>query len=353
MMPAYNAGAFIGPAIESIQTQTYTRWELIVVNDGSTDRTPEILAGISDERIRVFHQENAGEAAARNRALQEIHGEFLAFLDSDDEYEPNFLARMVETLRPRPDLDGVYSDGVYVDPAGRSLAALSDHRRGPFAGDLFEALVRASDVFGPPICLLLRSRMVRASGLNFDTRIVIGPDWDFTTRLAETARFGYLAEKLVRYRVHTTNITVTAGNQKRRDSLALCREKAINLIRFTECSIETRAYVFYDLLINLLVGNPSRQEEVTHWPQFQQLPVLEQARLYRLLASQTIRDQEYSAQTRAWLEQARQTNPRDPKNLVLYWAYRISPRLCSLLLQVRQKSLPDSRDITPFNIDEK
>src|SRR5512145_295142 len=98
MMPAYNAEVYIRQSIDSVLAQTYPNWELVIVDDGSTDRTGEIASEYGDPRIRVFRQENGGEAAARNTALKNIQGEFLAFLDADDLYLPDHLEVSVEYL---------------------------------------------------------------------------------------------------------------------------------------------------------------------------------------------------------------------------------------------------------------
>jgi glycosyltransferase involved in cell wall biosynthesis len=191
MTPAYNAAEFIQSAIESVLAQTYPQWELIVVNDGSSDDTAQILKGFSDSRIRVIEQANAGEAAARNRALDVSRGEFLAFLDADDQFLPEFLALALAFLSGHPQCDAVYSDGYYIDRQDAVIGRLSDQRRGPFEGDLLEALIRASDVFGPPICTLLKRQVWLDHPLRFDPQIVIGPDWDFFTRMAQYQHYSY------------------------------------------------------------------------------------------------------------------------------------------------------------------
>lgn len=98
IMPAYNAQATIGAAIAGVLTQTYPRVELIVVDDGSTDRTAQICAGYGD-LIHYVHQENAGSSAARNRALAEARGDLIALCDADDELAPTYLEVMERTWR--------------------------------------------------------------------------------------------------------------------------------------------------------------------------------------------------------------------------------------------------------------
>jgi len=98
IMTAYNHGAFIAEAIESVLAQTYENWELLLVDDGSTDGSAAIVESFSDRRLRLIKQENAGPGAARNRGLREARGEFVAFLDADDEWLPNYLSDSVRFL---------------------------------------------------------------------------------------------------------------------------------------------------------------------------------------------------------------------------------------------------------------
>lgn len=348
MMPAYNAERFIGAAIESILAQTHADWELIIVNDGSTDGTANVAASYQDERIHLHTQPNSGEAAARNTALSQMRGEFLAFLDADDQWLPDHLHLTHTYLSGHPERAGVYTDGYYIGGKGQRLAKLSAHRRGPFEGDLLEALIRASDVFGPPICVVLRRQVVTAAKLGFDTGIVIGPDWEFTTRVAEWASFGYIDQPTCLYRVHQTNITLTAGSQRRRLSLARCRENAIKLAGFSRCSLATRAYVFYDLLVDLLTGDPERQEAISRWPEFRALPAKERARLFRLMASQAVYHGGRAESIRRWLAEAQALDPGDWRARMVASLYATSPAVCRLVLQAKMGLRRRPAVETPF-----
>lgn len=348
MMPAYNAEHFIGRAIESVLAQTYPHWELIIVNDGSSDRTAEVAARYGDRRISLLHKPNGGEASARNLALSQMKGTLVAFLDADDEFLPEHLEAAVNYLQIYSRRGGVYSDGYYVTGDGRRLAPLSQHRRGPFEGDIFEQVVRASDVFGPPICTVLRRDQIVAGQLAFDTSIRIGPDWDFLTRFAEIAEFGFLTQPTCLYRVHQTNVTVTTQLDRRKLSIARCREKAIKLARFKQCSVDTRAYAFYDLLINLLTGYTERQTAITEWAEFKDLPAGEQARLLRLMASQAILQKVEADDIRSWFDRARRLNPADVRGWLLSHLYRLSPLMCQRLLRTRTAARWPAKAVSPF-----
>ena len=337
MMPAYNAEPYIGQAIESVLAQRYHRWELIIVNDGSSDGTAGVVSQYNDPRIRVVHQENQGESAARNRALDEMRGEFVAFLDADDVFYPHHLEMTVRHLREHPERDAVYTDGYHCDQEGNLLPPLSSRRRGPFTGDIFEELVRASDVHGPPTCVVLHHRPILEQDLRFDPEIVIGPDWDFMTRYAQWTQFGYLDDHTVLYRIHHSNISVRVGLQKRALYMARCRQKAIQLQRFGRCSLETRVAVFYDLLVNLLAGFPQRQREIMKKPAFAALPAAERARLLRLAAVRALRGEGDQPYAQEWLREARMLNPHDIRGAALSLLYRLHPELCRLAVRLRRR----------------
>lgn len=348
MMPAYNAERYLGEAIESVLAQTYPDWELIIVNDGSSDRTPEIALNYTDPRIRIIHQSNGGESIARNTALRHMRGEFVAFLDSDDAFLTRHLELGVAYLNDHPDYDGVYSDGYHWDSDGNRMQPLSSNRRGPFEGFIFGEVVRASDVFGPPLCAILRRSLITRFHLEYDPEIVIGPDWDFFIQYAELGRFGFIRDFTCLYRVHQSNITLRTKVDLRRRSLARCREKAIKLDGFAQLDEEIRIAVFYDLLINQLIGNPRRQDEIIHWTEFQDLAPFEQARLLRLMASKSILKGEAGELPFGWLQQSLELNPGNRRGVILSSLYRLHPKICQYFLVLRDRFQQDSDGTSPF-----
>lgn len=350
MMPAYNAERYIEQAIESVLAQTMPDWELIVVDDGSTDATAQRAAALAerDPRIKLVRQANGGESVARNTALQHMQGELVAFLDADDFYLPDHLALTVGYLHGYPQRDGVYTDGYHCDEQGVRLKTLSSRRRGPFEGWLFPELVAASDVFGPPLCLVLRRRHIVQHDLTFDPAIVIGPDWDFTTRYAHDAQFGYVDQFTGCYRVHENNITNRVNLDRRALYMAICREKAIKLPKFAACPLETRRATFYELLVNLLHGHPERQSDIVGWPQFTALPARMQAELLRLMASKAIARGLRHGQIEAWLRQADALNSSDRRAAALARLYGFSPWLCHLVVRARKTGQVDLTQWSPL-----
>ena len=111
IMPVYNSEKFVSEAIESVLNQSYKNWELLIVNDGSTDQSPKIINDYAekDSRIKVFHRNNQGVSMARNFALDRICGEYVTFIDSDDVYLINRLERLLQVFAQYKDCDIVFS----------------------------------------------------------------------------------------------------------------------------------------------------------------------------------------------------------------------------------------------------
>ena len=123
IMPAYNAVRYIGEAIASVQAQSFENWELLVIDDGSTDKTATVVENVrkQDPRVRLLKNDRKGVSSARNKGLECARGEFIGFLDADDAYYPEVLARRVEALRRNPDWRFVFCVTEFVDGRGRKL----------------------------------------------------------------------------------------------------------------------------------------------------------------------------------------------------------------------------------------
>ena len=124
VMPAYNAAKTIRNSIESIQVQTFKEWELIVIDDGSKDSTPEILREMAaaDDRIRFLQNEkNSGASYTRNRAVELATGEWIAFLDSDDLWQPEKLEKQLALARSHPDMMICYTASSFINDDGRAF----------------------------------------------------------------------------------------------------------------------------------------------------------------------------------------------------------------------------------------
>lgn len=121
VIPTYNRANLLPDAIDSVFAQTYRNWKLIIVDDGSTDDTREVVQRYSCQRLRYIHQSQAGVAAARNRGIRVSEGRYIAFLDSDDVWYPNKLTEQIELIRKYPDTGMVGGGCIKVDEHGHTI----------------------------------------------------------------------------------------------------------------------------------------------------------------------------------------------------------------------------------------
>jgi glycosyltransferase involved in cell wall biosynthesis len=198
VIPAYNAAETIAGTIASVQAQTHPDWEIVAVEDGSTDATAAVLQGLAatDARIRVVRQANQGQAIARNKGMALARGEYVAFLDADDCWTPDKLARQLAALAAHPDAAAAYSWTDYVSETGEFL------HQGSYlapATRVLETLLVVNFIENGSNLVVRRSAIATVG--EFDPDLVPSEDWDYWLRLA--ARFPLVAVPVVgvRYRV--------------------------------------------------------------------------------------------------------------------------------------------------------
>lgn len=121
VIPLFNKAPYIKRAIDSVISQPYQVKEIIVVDDGSTDNSAEVVNGIKDERIRLIRQQNAGESAARNRGIEEANFDLIAFLDADDEWKPDFLRTIQTLINNFPDCGAYATSSITILPNGNVI----------------------------------------------------------------------------------------------------------------------------------------------------------------------------------------------------------------------------------------
>lgn len=332
MMPVYNAARTVGAAVESVLGQTYPDWELIAVNDGSSDDSAAIIQGYADRRIRLIHQEHAGEGAARNHALQEARGAYIAFLDADDWLLPEALKVHVEFLEGRPEFQAAYSDGYKCDDAGAPLLKLSQAKPALVSGNLFGWMI-IHPMYGVPCAASFRSAVARQHRLRFDESLTLGTDWDFFIQLAEVASFGYIPAITCKYRLHSGSISAVLS-EKRRAFHARIQRRVMGRPSFEGVSLKKKKVFFYQLLVMHLNGNPRAQEEVFASPQFASLPPGEQGELYRLVAGEYLLKGSEEPFTRRCLQVALALDPGNLKHRLLWRLFRVDRRAARATMRV-------------------
>lgn len=201
VMAARNYGRFLSESIGSVIAQTFTDWELIVVNDGSTDDTALRLKRFTDPRIRIFHADRLGQSRAKNLGIAMSRGEFIAFLDADDAWEPTKLAKQLPLFSET--IDVVYSGRSLMDERGRPLPDQTVSPP-PGRGDIRDPLfIRNGICFSSAI--VRRSLFDRVG--RFDESLDLAVDYDLWLRAARVTRFEFIDEPLVRYRTGHANLS--------------------------------------------------------------------------------------------------------------------------------------------------
>jgi teichuronic acid biosynthesis glycosyltransferase TuaG len=206
VIPAFNAEDYIAKAIESVRQQTFSSWELIVINDGSTDRTAavaELFCEI-DDRVRVVSQSNGKLARARNRGIAAANSEFIAFLDADDIWATEKLQKQLDTAQ-RTKSDVIFNDAFNLSDSGKSKEVrLFGGLSGLFSGaEMFRILYAGNRI--PVSSVLIRRSAQLQSECIFDEDPAISgvEDYELWLRLAaKGASFFGISEKLTGYRRH-------------------------------------------------------------------------------------------------------------------------------------------------------
>lgn len=195
VIPNYNHARFVGDAIRSVLEQTFKDFEIIVVDDGSTDNSREVVAQYGD-MVHYIYQDNAGLSAARNTGIKASKGSLIGVLDADDMYEPAYLDTLVEKLRLNPIADGVYCGYQFVDEKNNLLPQI-ENRPIP-SGELYDALLDGN--FFVPESIFLKRQVYNDVGL-FDEALHACEDWDVWLRVAKKFRIIHSSSILTRHRI--------------------------------------------------------------------------------------------------------------------------------------------------------
>ena len=201
IIPAYNQGHYLGEAIQSVLDQTYPDFEIVVIDDESTDNSREVVQGFSDPRVHYIFQENRGLSAARNTGILSATGSLVTFLDSDDRFLPNKLELLGKLLAERPEVGMVAGQAILIDQHGRTLERKTHAR---LSSDLSMLLL------GNPLhvgSILLRRTWLDKVGF-FDESLRACEDWDLWLRLALAGcQMVSIDQPVSFYRVHVGQMT--------------------------------------------------------------------------------------------------------------------------------------------------
>lgn len=194
IIATYNRAKFLQSAIMSVLNQTFRDFEIVVVDDASKDHTADVVRGINDKRIRyIRHPVNQREAGAKNTGLLSSSGEYIAFLDDDDEWLPEKLRLQIELLENSPaKIGGVYSGYMLIDRASGNIIDIEiPYKR----GDLYQELLRENCL---NVSMLLRRKCFEQAGL-FDVSVPFSTDYDMWIRISRHFQFEYIKVPLLKF----------------------------------------------------------------------------------------------------------------------------------------------------------
>lgn len=205
VIPAYNTLAYLPQSLASALGQTFTDFDVLIVNDGSTDAIEAWAAQLTDPRVRLVTQANQGLPGARNTGITDTEGEYIAFLDGDDLWKPDKLAKQVALLDSRPEVGLVHTSVSFIDARGDAISSpVAAHGD----GDVYREFLTFNEFYmvrcgSTP---LVRRACFGKVGL-FDPSLKFAEDWEMWTRVAAHYHVATIAENLVLYRQHASNLT--------------------------------------------------------------------------------------------------------------------------------------------------
>ena len=243
ILPTYNRAALLSRAINSVMAQTYPNWELMIWDDGSIDQTADLIRAYTESRVRNYFAANHGVSYARNRAVEVTQGEYIAFLDSDDEWSADKLALQLDMLQKHPQIDVLFADFWNItqkfNSAQRTFqeyAAGMDYLDKQPIGEhgyiitsgLSESLAKGNFIATDTI--ILRRRVVEYAGL-FNEQLRNSEDFELWWRLALTGLcFGYIDKPLLtRYKLNSNLSSASLqASQNTLKALDLCLQEAVS-----------------------------------------------------------------------------------------------------------------------------
>ncbi|MGB3695679.1 MAG: glycosyltransferase [Spirulinaceae cyanobacterium] len=258
IVPVYNGEETIGETIESVRQQNFSDWELIIIDDGSTDSTLTIVEGIPDSRIKTFSFSNAGQAISRNRGIAKASGKYISFLDADDLWTLDKLECQLKALRENPQAAVAYSWMNFIDESSHFVQKGSYVK---FAGDIYPNLLLMNFLGNGSNPLIRKEALDKVGG--FETSVIPAEDWDMWLRLAADYPFILVPKPQVLYRIspssQSTNITnLESASLKVIDRAFSQAPQSLHYLKKTSLA-NLYKYLIYKVLIN----NPQRRKGIT------------------------------------------------------------------------------------------
>lgn len=269
IIPAYNAMNYLPETLKSVLRQSFADFEVLIIDDGSSDNLVQWVSELLDPRVKLISQNNQGVSVARNTGITHAQGEFVAFLDADDLWEPTKLEKQVRYLEDNPEVGLVYTWTAFIDQSGKFTGILlASHAE----GNVWEQIV-VLDMISTGSSPMVRRNCFDSVGL-FDPHISGGEDRDMWTRIAAHYPLGVIKEPLTLYRRHPNNTTKNC--KKMVQELRQVIEKTFQSTPIELLYLRNRSYGWMNIFAawsslldesNLKQAIHYRQQAILHYPQ--------------------------------------------------------------------------------------
>jgi glycosyltransferase involved in cell wall biosynthesis len=224
IIPTYNRAEYLGDSVRSVLSQTYSDFEVLVIDDGSTDDTAKVIETIRDPRLRYISQDNRGRSNARNHALSLAGGKYVTFLDSDDLYLPNKIELQVAYLENHPGVGMVYTSAYCIDEQGEILPHQYIASASGFIYDSIAFFTPVTVIL--PTVMTYKAIMVRVG--NFDENLHRFEDTDMWRRISKSYRIDAMPEYTCKIRTHKENSLLNQSPQLIASALDYYSKKIIH-----------------------------------------------------------------------------------------------------------------------------
>jgi glycosyltransferase involved in cell wall biosynthesis len=224
IIPTYNRADYLKKSVQSVLDQTFDDFEIIIINNYSTDNTLDVIHAFNDDRIKVINFKNDGIIAkSRNQGIMQSVGKYIAFLDDDDLWCPDKLEIQIKYLESHPEFDLVYSNALIIDEHGNKKGLLKNPTKAK-TGKIFLDLLYEN--FVPVLTVLMKKEIVETNGLlNEDPSVRAAEDYEYWLRASLQYNFGYIDKPLTLYRIHSEGVSMAINRP-------LLRQKTLQYLIF-------------------------------------------------------------------------------------------------------------------------
>jgi glycosyltransferase involved in cell wall biosynthesis len=255
IIPAYNGEQTIKETIKSVLSQTLSQFEIIVINDGSQDKTLEVVSSILDPRLKVLSYPNAGVSVSRNRGISQAGGDYVSFLDADDLWTPDKLESQLKALQANPQAAVAYSWTDWIDESGQFLRS-GGHIS--VNGDVYAKLLLRDFVESGSNPLIRRQALTEVGG--FDKSLNLAADWDMWLRLAARYEFVAVPSSQILYRVSPNSMSSNVWKMEAESLQIIERAFAVAPESLQHLKREVLGNRYKYLTFKSLEGTPERKK---------------------------------------------------------------------------------------------